>query len=203
MPAFVVPFRGSGAKRRLQPLAEDARRELARAMLADVLAACTATGPTHLVTDDEQAAALGREAGATWVDDPGGGQGAAVAAGLGRVPGGPVLVVNADLPCVQPRDLWALLGALPVDGLALVGASDGSTNALALARPSLFEPLYGTGSAARFGAHAAERGVRAVAAAIPNLVADVDSLADLRRVEARVGEHTRAVLERRRAELAA
>ena len=46
-------------------------------------------------------------------------------AALRHVEEGPVLVVNADLPCVRPRDLLTLLGALPEGGLALVPAADG------------------------------------------------------------------------------
>ena len=58
-----------------------------------------------------------------------------------------MLVVNADLPCAKARDLLTLLGALPEGGIALVEAADGTTNALALAAPHLFAPLYGPGSA--------------------------------------------------------
>ena len=62
--------------------------------------------------------------------------------------------------------------------------------ALAFAAPSLFEPLYGPGSAERFLALAASRLVE-----IPNLADDVDTLADLERLEERLGPHTRAALE--------
>ena len=119
---------------------------------------------------------------ATLVADPGGGQGAAVRAGLeaaalrrGGV--GPFLVVNADLPCVTARDLLALAGAVPDDGLALAPAADGTTNALALASTGLFVPVYGPGSAARFAALAPSRQVDA-----PNLIDDVDTIADLERL---------------------
>jgi 2-phospho-L-lactate guanylyltransferase (CobY/MobA/RfbA family) len=106
-----------------------------------------------------------------------------------------VLVVNADLPCVQPRDLLTLLGALPEAGVALVRAADGTTNALALAAAHLFAPLYGPGSAARFRARAERLEAPFVAAAIPNLVDDVDTLADLERLEGRLGAQTAAALE--------
>jgi 2-phospho-L-lactate guanylyltransferase (CobY/MobA/RfbA family) len=101
-----------------------------------------------------------------------------------------VLVVNADLPCVRPRDLLALLGAVPTEGLAVVAARDGTTNALGLSSPGLFRPLYGPGSAERYLALEA-----AVQARIPNLVDDVDTIADLERLEERVGPRTRAALE--------
>ena len=114
MPTFVVPYRGADAKRRLEPLPEEARAALAEAMLEDVVAACEGAGGSVVVARD-------------------GDQGEAVEAAIRGVESGPILVVNADLPCAQPRDLLTLLGALPEGGLALVEAADGTTNALALA----------------------------------------------------------------------
>jgi 2-phospho-L-lactate guanylyltransferase len=150
-------------------------------MLANVISAATAVGPTILVTEAEAsgARALAKEHGAEVVDDPGDGQGAAVAAGLTAVSEWPVLIVNADLPDVQPRDLLALLGTLPEDGIAIAPAPDGTTNALALARPGLFEPLYGPESARRFRAHAEELGVEAHELKAPALARDVDTVAEL------------------------
>lgn len=155
MPSVVVPFRRKGGKSRL-----GLGSEIAEAMLADVLEAAAAVGPV-LVADGE------------------GGQGAAVAAELARVAEGPVLVVNADVPRVTPRDLLTLLGVLPPGGIALVEAADGTTNALALSSPHQFADLYGPGSAARFRAHAVDLGVPCVTADIPNLAHDVDTVEDL------------------------
>lgn len=198
MPTIVVPFRGPGGKQRLAPLQEPARRSVAAAMLADVLAACVEVGRTLVVAPAdavEDVAAAG--AGVELVPDPGRGQGAAVAAALAPVQGGPVLVVNADLPCATARDLYALLGALPPGGVALAEAPDGTTNALALASPALFEPLYGAGSASRFRALGTGAGS---VPPVPNLEDDVDTLDDLRRLAARLGPRTRealAAIERR------
>lgn len=161
MASIVIPYRGSDAKSRLGP----DRRELARAMLRDVLAASRPVGRTRLA-------------------ERSGGQAAAVVSALAGIEG-PVAVVNADLPCVTPADLEALLAAAP----ALVAAADGTTNALALPVAAAFRPLYGPGSAERFSALGLER------LDLPNLADDVDTLADLERVADRVGAHTRAVLE--------
>ncbi len=193
MVSVVVPFRGAGGKHRLTPLPEPARAELALAMLGDVLEACVAVGSTAVVSNDGPAAELATELGASVVADPGGGQGAAVAAALALVEG-PALVVNADLPLVRPADLLALLAAVPPRGLAYAPAADGTTNALALASPDLFAPLYGRGSAARFAAHAESLGRSAAAAPLPGLVADVDTLEDLGRLGERAGARTRATL---------
>ena len=201
MASVVVPFR-AGGKKRLEPAPADVRHDLALAMLADVIAAAVAVGETVLVANDRAAARTGAALRARVVADPGGGQGAAVEAGLDATDTGPVLVVNADVPCAQPRDLLALLGALPDGGMALVAADDGTTNALALSAQHLFEPAFGPASAARFLARAGERGIDARLAAIPNLVDDVDTLADLERLEPRVGPRTAAALHGLRAELA-
>jgi 2-phospho-L-lactate guanylyltransferase len=193
MPTIVVPFRGPGGKQRLEPLPEPARRTLAAAMLEDVLAACVQVGRTLVVAPEAAAADVRLREGVELVPDPGRGQGAAAEAALAHVASGPVLVVNADLPCATARDLYALLGELPADGLALAEAADGTTNALALASPHLFQPLYGTGSAARFRAlDPSPAGVRT--APIPNLIDDVDTLDDLRRLRERLGGGTRRAL---------
>lgn len=192
MTQIVVPFRGPSGKSRIEP--EALRSRLAAAMLADVLAACRAVGSTTLATSDTAAAALAAELGIEVVADPGGGQGAAVAAALATVPPGPVLVVNADLPCVVPHDLRSLAGAAEVGAVALVEAADGTTNALGLPDRSLFAQLYGTGSAARFRAEARANGVEFASLVIPNLADDVDTLDDLHRIALRAGPHTQAAL---------
>jgi 2-phospho-L-lactate guanylyltransferase (CobY/MobA/RfbA family) len=183
MPAVVVPFRREEPKRRLEPTPGEARYTLAEAMLADVLAACEPVARIVLVASE-------------------GRQGDAVEGALREIERGPVLVVNADLPCARPRDLLTLLGALPEGGLAVVEAADGTTNALALAAPHLFAPVYGPGSAERFRARATRLGVPSATPLIPNLADDVDTLADLERLEGRLGPRTTAVLEELRAGLA-
>ena len=193
MTAIVVPFRGERDKQRIEA-PDDVRAHLALAMLADVVTACVATTRTLIVTADEGAAELAVELGAEVSADPGGGQGEAVQAGLAGLPEEPVLVVNADVPCVVPQDLRTLAGAAELGAIGLVEASDGTTNALALPRPSAFAPLYGARSADRFRDHAAALGVESVAAAIPNLADDVDTLDDLERLTLRAGPRTQAAL---------
>jgi len=188
MPTVVVPFRGSDPKRRLAPVAEVDRVRLAEAMLADVLAAASGVGRLFVVAPGEPLLPEDVQR----VADPHRGQGAAVRAALdAAVSAGaaaPYLVVNADLPCATPRDLLALVGAIPDGGLAVAAAADGTTNALALSDEELFEPLYGPGSAARYAALAP-----AATVAAPNLVDDVDTLADLTRLEKRLGPRTSAL----------
>jgi 2-phospho-L-lactate guanylyltransferase len=193
MTQIVVPFRGENGKQRLDAPA-DVRTRLSLAMLGDVLVAATVTGRTLVVTGDADGRALAEELGAEAVSDPGGGQGRAVAAALEQLDDGPVLVVNADVPCVVPHDLRTLAGAAELGAIGYVEAQDGTTNALALPSADLFAAHYGGGSAARFREHADSLGVTAVSCAIPNLSDDVDTLDDLRRIGLRAGPRTQAAL---------
>ncbi|MBM2822370.1 MAG: transf 3 protein [Thermoleophilia bacterium] len=149
-------------------------------MLGDVVAAALEVGRVLVVTDDRAVVPAGAEV----VADPGNGLGSAVEAGLAQVDGH-ALVVNADLPCVTPRALRDFAAA----GLALVEASDGTTNALSLPDPRFFAPLYGPGSAERFRAHAPFATAR-----IPELEVDVDEDADLEGLVPLLGSRTRALL---------
>ena len=161
---IVVPHAGARGKTRLG----ERREELSTAMLGHVLATATSVGPTWVVSPD-------RVEGTDWIRDPGGGQGAAVEVALREIGPGPALVVNSDLPAVTADDLRALHDAIPESGIAIAPARDGTTNALGLSDTSLFAPLYGPGSAARFRAHAAH----AVEVVRPGLRDDVDTPADV------------------------
>jgi 2-phospho-L-lactate guanylyltransferase (CobY/MobA/RfbA family) len=176
VPTVVVPYRGD-AKRRLPT---DLRAGVALALLGDVVDAALPLGRVLVVTDDPTVVPSGAEA----VADPGGGQGGAVAAGLALAEGH-ALVVNADLPLVTTAALRRLAGA----GLALVESRDGTTNALSLPDPTLFAPLYGPGSAARFRAHAPFATV-----SIRELEEDVDSVADFERLAPLAGPRARTLL---------
>jgi 2-phospho-L-lactate guanylyltransferase len=176
VPTIVIPYRGDAKRRLPAPI----RAAAAVAMLGDVIAAALEVGPVIVVTDDPTVVPPDAEV----IEDPGDGLGAAVAAALARVEGH-ALVVNADLPAATP----AAIAALASQGLALVEAEDGTTNALSLPDPSVFSPLYGPGSAGRFRAHAPF-----ATAVIPELRADVDSASDLERLGPLLGPRTRALL---------
>ena len=169
----VIPYAGSRGKSRLA-LGSSDREKLSEGMLASVLSVALEVGETWVVSPEEPPGS-----DAAWISDPGGGQGAAVAAALQEIGGGPVLVVNADLPSLTVDDLLALEAATPEAGIAIAPAPDGTTNALGLSDTTLFAPLYGKASAARFRAHAERSGVAAVDVIRPGLQNDVDTVADL------------------------
>ena len=186
----VIPFREAGKSR----LPEELRREVALAMLGDVVQAARSVGEVRVVTGDPAGRLVARELGATLVDDPGDGQGPAVAAALTGADG-ICLVVNADVPRVRPSDLTALAVPPRLGRVGLVASADDRTNALGLPYPEVFRPLYGPGSARRFEAHALALGLDFEELALPNLVADVDTRADLERLGHRGGTRTRALVE--------
>ena len=193
MTTVVIPFSGADGKSRLHD-SRRVRRNMSLAMLADVLAACVPVGEARVVTADADGAGLAREAGAAVVDDPGGGQGAAVVRALDGLEPGATLIVNSDVPCAVPDDLRALLAATPAGGIALVEALDGTTNALSIPAAETFAPCYGRDSAARFKAHARGLGIDAVSVVIPNLADDVDTIDDLNRLHLRLGPRSQTAL---------
>ena len=189
MVTVVVPFRAGGKSR----LPAGFRVDVALAMLGDVLeAATTHADRVRLVTDDGAATLIADELGVEVIEDPGGGQGAAVQAALAGVEG-VCLVVNADLPRVRPSDLAALAIPPRAGAVAVVSARDGTTNALGLPFAEVFQPLYGPGSAAQFRAHAAAVGLVLHDLELPNLRDDVDTASDLERIGLRGGARTSAL----------
>jgi len=187
---IVVPFRAGGKTR----LPAELRAEVALAMLGDVVEAAASVGDVRVVTGDAAGRLVAGELGATVVDDPGEGQGAAVAVALEGVDG-VCLIVNADLPRVRPSDLAALAVPPRLRRFALVASPDGRTNALGLPYAEVFRPLYGPDSARRFEAHVLALGLDFEELALPNLVADVDTAADLDGLGPRGGARTRALVE--------
>ena len=180
MVAIVVPFRGANGKQRLGPLADDERAALALAMLEDVLAACVGVGPAGRRHRGRARRRCARERGARR-RRPGRRPGAAVAAALRTR--GAVLVVNADLPVRAPRRPPRARGGHPRRPRVVARATARRTRS-GSSRRTLFAPLYGAGQRRALPAPRARIGLDAVAAEIPNLADDVDSLADLDRLRA-------------------
>jgi 2-phospho-L-lactate guanylyltransferase len=205
----VLPIKTfSRAKHRLSAAVEPpGRRELAEAMVGDVLEALAAVSGLDgviAVTAEPRAADAARRAGARVVhDDREAGQSAAAAMGVAAAAeqgAARVLLVPGDCPALDPGEVGALLAR---EGQVVIvpDRHGAGTNALLLAPPGAIEPAFGPGSFARHAALAREAGVSARVAALPSLELDVDTPDDLQALRsalaARPGgaTRTRALLE--------
>jgi len=196
----VVPVkRLAVAKSRLAAYGDAARRELALAFAADVVAAarrCEVVEQVLVVTDDADAARVLAGLGAEVAPDhPDAGLNPALEHGAEllreRSPGLGVVTLSSDLPALRPTDLEAVLAQVPPGGRAFVAdvAATGTT-LLAASSPAPLSPSYGPGSRDR---HLRSGAVELAAPA--GLQRDVDTPEDLREAVALgVGDRTAAVL---------
>ena len=189
--AVIVARVGNGAKSRLAgALSAAQRRELALAMLADVVEVCVQArglvAGTLAVVDSTEARVAAERGGAIAVTDPGtGDMNAAVAAGLhaARERGATTaLVVPGDVPLISVSDFATLLeaaGAAP--RAVIVGAShDGEgTNALLLRPPDVIVPGFGPPSLQRHVEAGLAAGALTLVRFDLRLALDVDTPADL------------------------
>jgi 2-phospho-L-lactate/phosphoenolpyruvate guanylyltransferase len=184
------------------------RQELARAMVADVLAALAAVRGLEtvvMVTAEPVAGALARERGLPVIDDPRqAGQSAAAALGVAAAAqrgAERVLLVPGDCPALDPTEVEALLDR--EESVVIVADRHGTgTNALLLHPPDAIAPGFGPGSFERHRARAGAAGVTTTTAAPGSLALDVDTPGDLEALRAALEQRpggavqTRAVLER-------
>ncbi|HEV3321273.1 MAG TPA: 2-phospho-L-lactate guanylyltransferase [Solirubrobacteraceae bacterium] len=198
--AAILPVkRFSGAKQRLgESVGDPLRRDLARAMVGDVLSAlrnCTAVERTIVVTCEESVAAAARYIGAIVVPDTAeAGQSAAVAHGIERAAAegfARVLCIPGDCPALDPAEVAALLESTPAGPaeVAIVPDRHGTgTNGLLLTPPGAIPPSFGPGSCARHLQLAREAGVACRVERIPSLLLDIDTGADLAALRELAGE---------------
>jgi 2-phospho-L-lactate/phosphoenolpyruvate guanylyltransferase len=212
--AAILPVkRFARAKQRLgASVADTLRRELAGAMVADVLAALAraqAIELTIVVTSERTVADAAARYGAIVVADAAEeGQPAAAALGVHRALEDGierVLCVPGDCPALDPAELDALLDAHAREahpaGVVIVPDRHGSgTNGLLLAPPDAIPPSFGPDSCERHRALAHTAGVACRVERVPSLLLDIDTGADLDALRARLAGHsagairTRAVL---------
>jgi len=185
----VLPVkRFDAAKRRLAAgLDGERRRELAGAMVGDVLEAIGAARTierTIVVSGDPIAQELAAEAGAEVVPDPAdGGHVQAAQAGIARaeVEGeGTVVLLPGDCPLLDPRELDRLLTGVPERYVAVVPDRHGTgTNALVLSPPDAIVPAFGEGSCARHVEAARAAGIPFGVEELASLGLDLDTPADV------------------------
>lgn len=176
------------AKQRLAAgIDADRRRELAEAMLADVLDAIAATRAIDrliVVTGDPIAQELASGAGAEVVPDPEDvGHSEAARAGIARaeVEGAErVVLLAGDCPLLDPRELDKLLTGIPGRYVGIVPDRHGDgTNALLLSPPDAIAPAFGEGSRARHVEAARQAGVPFSLEELPSIELDLDTPADV------------------------
>ncbi len=201
----VLPVKRFGAaKQRLAAgLEGESRRELAGAMVADVLEAigeARAIERLIVVTGDPVAQELASGVGAEVVPDPeDAGHVQAAQAGIARaeVEGAErVVLLAGDCPLLDPRELDRLLTGVPGRYVGIVPDRDGSgTNALLLSPPDVIDPAFGDGSRERHVEAARRAGVPFGIEELPSIELDLDTPADLialtRELETRRGRARR------------
>ena len=185
----VLPVkRFSAAKQRMAAgITGGQRRDLAQAMVADVLEAigrARAIEQTIVVSGDPVAQELAAAAGAEVVPDPeDGGHVEAALAGIARAEADGaerVVLLAGDCPLLDPRELDSLLTGVPGNYVGVVPDRHGTgTNALLLSPPDAIVPAFGEGSRARHVEAARQAGVPFGVEELPSIELDLDTPADL------------------------
>lgn len=193
----ILPIKSfARAKQRLDPeIDPQARRELAEAMLSDVLAALALVASldgTIVVTAGGRARALAEAHGARVVGDREEGHNAAATLGIeAALEHGAerVLLVPGDCPLLDPAEIEQLLARpAPTPSALIVPDRHGTgTNALLLSPPRALVPSFGPGSCTRHVAHATARGTLAEVVKVPSLALDIDTAEDLGELASRSG----------------
>jgi 2-phospho-L-lactate guanylyltransferase len=188
----VVPAKSlvRGKSRLSSALDHAARARLARTLLEhmlDVLRACPLQG-ILVATDGEDVGDLATSRGASVLFDQGGGSLATVVdralADVARREASAAIVLMADLPRIEPRDVAEILAALDQHDVVLVRDHLGRhTNALAMAPPTAMSTRFGRADS--FEAHVAgarDAGLRVAVIDNDRVAFDVDVPADHQRI---------------------
>jgi 2-phospho-L-lactate/phosphoenolpyruvate guanylyltransferase len=163
------------------------RRDLAEAMVADVLEAigqARAIERTIVVSGDPIAQELAAGAGAEVVADPEDtGHVKAALAGIARAEADGaerVVLLAGDCPLLDPRELDRLLTGVPGSYVGIVPDRHGTgTNALLLSPPDAIVPAFGEGSRDRHVEAARRAGIPFGIEELPSIELDLDTPADV------------------------
>lgn len=185
----VLPVKRFGAakQRMAGGISGGRRRDLAEAMVADVLEAigrARAIERTIVVTGDPIAQELAAAASAEVVPDPeDAGHVEAAEAGIARAEADGaerVVLLAGDCPLLDPRELDRLLTGVPGNYVGVVPDRHGTgTNALLLSPPDAIVPAFGEGSRDRHVEAARQAGVPFGIEELPSIELDLDTPADL------------------------
>ena len=164
-------------------------------MLRDVLMALKGTGGlagAAVVTLDDSAREIAREAGASLIDDTGQGLNAALTLGcrvLQSYGAKAVMIVHSDLPLADPLECQAVIDAAKSPGITIVPArEDGGTNVMVISPPDAIPLDYGKDSFAKHKQAAESAGVPVIVVELPGLGLDIDRPDDVKAL-IRAGAH--------------
>jgi 2-phospho-L-lactate guanylyltransferase len=190
----IVPAKALGeAKGRLaDALSLEERRELALAMLTDLLSALRrveAIDGVSVISPDKNVLALASSLGADPIAEIADVAGISQAleraiSSMSPLPDA-VVIALGDLPEADPGDIETLLAALPERGVAAAPSDDGGTSVLAARPPNVIEFQYGPQSFARHREAAAKAGTDFREVPLASLSHDTDTAEDLRDLLAR------------------
>ncbi len=185
----VLPVKRLGAakQRMAAGIAGGQRRDLAEAMVADVLEAigqARAIERTIVVTGDPIAQELASEAGAEVIPDPeDAGHIEAAQAGIARAEtegAERVALLAGDCPLLDARELDRLLTGVPGNYVGVIPDRHGTgTNALLLSPPDAIVPAFGEGSRARHVEAARQAGIPFGIEELPSIELDLDTPGDV------------------------
>lgn len=185
----VLPVKRFGAakQRMAAGITGGQRRDLAEAMVADVLEAigrARTIERTIVVTGDPIAQELAAATGAEVVPDPeDAGHVEAAQAGIARAEADGaerVVLLAGDCPMLDPRELDRLLTGVPGNYVGVVPDRHGTgTNALLLSPPNAIVPAFGEGSRDRHVEAARKAGVPFGIEELPSIELDLDTPADV------------------------
>lgn len=192
--AVITIKRFDSAKQRLaESLEPERRRQLAEAMLADVLGAVGRSrmiAGIVVVTGEARARKMAGEARAVVVDDPDEGHSAAAVRGAARATGlgaDRVVMLPGDCPLLDPRDLDHLLTGTPSRWVSVVPDRHGTgTNSLVISPPDAITPAFGEGSCERHLGLARNAGIPHSLEKVDSLALDLDTPADVVALTARI-----------------
>jgi 2-phospho-L-lactate guanylyltransferase len=204
----IVPAKAlDQAKGRLAALlSENERRELALAMLEDVVRALSAVDEIESVTvisPDTDVLEVARGLDANALTEPANIRGINQALSFALESASPepdaVAVVLADVPLISADDVRLALDALPGRGLVICPSHDNGTSLLAMRPAGLIPFRFGPKSFSLHKREAAARGVPAEVVRLDSLTRDIDTPDDLRDLASHPGDAaTHHLLERLR-----
>jgi 2-phospho-L-lactate guanylyltransferase len=187
MDAGILPVkRLDRAKQRLGGhFSENARMEIATALLADALELCRTSGflTWWVTSDDGKVLETAQSYGFNTVKDTTGdlngalqqATSAALAAGAESV-----TMIPSDVPLAYSGDLRDVLDTGSTSEVVVVPSErDGGTNGLYLRPPNILAPRFGPASLKGHIAHAERLGFRCSLLVLPRLALDIDTIEDV------------------------